>query len=113
MAKKQLKKEMEGPKRQHSRNFREELFEFLDDLKLEIADGAEFDRDFKPHTMPNPDDDFDTDVEPGLYELFERSGLDIAAPGHWQFLLVVILNTMGPDWTESSPTGPRRRKTIS
>jgi hypothetical protein len=101
MAKKKLKKEIDGKKRQHSRNFREELFEFLVDVRRDIADGAEFHRDFKPHTMPNPDDDFeaDTDAEPGLYELFERSGLDISAPGHWQFLLIAMLNAMGPDWT--------------
>lgn len=93
VAKKQLKKQVEGPKKQHSRNFREELFEFLDDVKRGIEDGDEWEREFN---HPNEPDD---ESEQGLAELFNRSGLDITAPGHWQFLLVAVLNAYGENWT--------------
>lgn len=98
MTKKPLKKASEGPKRQHSRNFREELFEFLDDVK---RDGDEWQPEFSPH-IP------DEDSAPGLVEMFDRAGLDINAPGHWQFMLVAVVNAyanywtrMTRDWTES------------
>ncbi|MBW7964153.1 hypothetical protein [Bradyrhizobium sp. BR 10261] len=92
MTKKPLKKESEGPKRQHSRNFREELFEFLDDVKQGIEEGDDWESEFKPH-IP------DEDSAPGLVEMFERAGLDINKPGHWQFMLVAVVNAYGEYWT--------------
>ena len=92
MVKKRLKKEDAGPKKQHSRNFREELFEFLDDVKKDIEAGDEWPREFDPGS---PDDDSAVALE----QLFVRSGLDITAPGHWQFMLVAVLNAYGENWT--------------
>jgi len=89
VTKKTLKKASEGPKRQHSRNFREELFEFLDDVK---RDGDDWPGEFSP-LVP------DEDSAPGLVEMFDRAGLDINKPGHWQFMLVAVVNAYAKYWT--------------
>ncbi|MGF6311895.1 hypothetical protein ABIB82_005872 [Bradyrhizobium sp. i1.8.4] len=92
MTKKPLKKASEGPKRQHSRNFRDELFEFLAEVKQGIEEGDDWEREFKPHVP-------DEDSAPGLVEMFNRAGLDINKPGHWQFMLVAVVNAYAKYWT--------------
>lgn len=89
MVKKRLKKEVDGPKKQHSRNSQEELFEFLDDVK---RDGDDWPGEFSP-LVP------DEDSAPGLVEMFDRAGLDINKPGHWQFMLVAVVNAYANNWT--------------
>jgi hypothetical protein len=100
---KELKKQFEGPKKQHSRHFREELLEFLDDVKKGIDEGDEWGREFKPH-IP------DEDTAPGLVEYFERSGWDITAPGHCQDMLFAVWNAYGKNWTRVVTTWPESEK---
>lgn len=78
-----------APKNRYNR---EELMEVLDDLREDIEKGETFHREFSPEL---PDDG---DLAPGLAELFQRSGLDPTAPGHWQLLLLTISNAMHPNW---------------
>lgn len=74
--------------RQHSRHFREEFLEFLDIVRSDVENGADFDRDFGVDTEIIFDPDLTTDL--GSY--FKRSMLDYKAPGHWQFLFVALTN---------------------
>jgi hypothetical protein len=78
-----------SPKHRYNR---EELMAVLDDLREDVENGETFHREFSPH-LPN-----DSDLAPGLPELFRRSGLDPAAPGHWQLLLLTISNAIHPNW---------------
>src|SRR4051794_11617666 len=94
MAKQPLKKQQEGPRKPHSRNFRAELYEFLDDVKKEIEGGEQFGREFEADPKA-----IDDDCAVGLRDMFNRAGLDITAPGHWQFMLVAVVNAYGKNWT--------------
>lgn len=94
MAKQPLKKEQAGPRRPHSRYFRDELKEFLGFIRSEIEGGEQFNREFEAD--PKAIDD-DCAVE--LEAMFNRAGLDITAPGHWQFMLVAVVNAYGNNWT--------------
>lgn len=65
--------------------FREGLHDLLAVIKADVALGETF--------MPEFDKDTEIDeATAGLGEIFELSGLDINAPGHWQLLLVAVLN---------------------
>jgi hypothetical protein len=86
--------------RQKSRHFREMLQEVLSDFKDDMESDEPWSPDFDPYA------DTDPDAAPGLIELFQGSGMDLRAPGHWQILLVAVLNAIhreapGPDetWT--------------
>lgn len=94
MTKKPLKKQHVGKRKPHSRYFRDELREFLDLIKTEIEEGETFAREFE--SDPKAIDD---DCAVGLSNMFERAGLDITAPGHWQFMLVAVVNAYGKTWT--------------
>jgi hypothetical protein len=77
-----------SPKNRYNRD---DLMAVLDELREDIEKGAKFQRKFNPYL---PDDD----LVPGLAELFRRSGLDSAVPGHWQTLLVMIAMAIHPSW---------------
>lgn len=94
MTKKPMKKQRGGQQKPHSRHFRDELWDFLDFIKKEIEAGETFDREFE--SDPKAIDD---DCAVGLSSMFERAGLDITAPGHWQFMLVAVVNAYGKSWT--------------
>jgi hypothetical protein len=94
MAKQPLKKQQQSPRKPHSRYFREELYEFLDFIKSEIEGGERFEREFEADPKA-----IDDDCAVGLINMFNRSGLDITAPGHWQFMLVAVVNAYGKNWT--------------
>ena len=78
-----------SPKNRYSRD---DLLALLDEVHEDIGNGATFQRTFDPHL---PDDE---EVAPGLAEMFQRSGLDFTAPGHWQTLLVMISMAIHPNW---------------
>jgi hypothetical protein len=93
LAKKILKKQLPGKKKQHSRSFREEHWQFLDQVRKDyLEDGEEPIREFDP-TVP------EDEIAAGLAQMFERAGLDPTAPGHWQFMLVAVVNAYGRNWT--------------
>lgn len=94
MAKQKLKKQQEGPRKSHSRHFRDELDEFLADVKKDIDGGAQFEREFEADPKA-----IDDDCAVGLIAMFDKAGLDITAPGHWQFMLVAVVNAYGKNWT--------------
>ena len=79
--------ESENKKVQKSRHFRELFLEFLDVVREDVDDGESPFREF--HGDPNSlDDDCTTDLE----SYFDRAGLEVESPGHWQFLLVALVN---------------------
>ena len=73
---------------QQSRIFRELFLEFLDEIREDNERDGGPDRSFSDH--PPLDEDSTTDLQ----EYFDRAGLDISAPGHWQFLLVALTNAV-------------------
>lgn len=98
MVKKPLKKEQPRKSRQLLIQRTKEFVEFMDTIKVDQG----IPREFNAH-VPHPEDVV------RLAEMFERSGLDINAPGHWQSLLCTMANFFldAPptrevtDWTES------------
>lgn len=72
-----------------SRNFRERLREFLIEWREDTAN-----EDLRREFQHDPELDLDPEVTGDLGELFQISGLDPAAPGHWQLLTVAIVNFM-------------------
>ncbi len=57
--------------------FREEFWNILTTIRDDIALGEKFPRRFSSDTDPEP---------PCINDLFEYTGLDVNAPGHWQLL---------------------------
>jgi hypothetical protein len=85
-----------------SRNFRKRLSEFLIEFKEDTAEIENHPREFDD----DPRSSTDPDCTGDLAALFAKSGLDPTAPGHWQLLLVAVVNfatlqERGPDpkWT--------------
>lgn len=64
--------------------FRDEFWELLNAIRSDVDVGERFPRQFSP--------EFDSKICHGLREVFEISGLDVKAPGHWQLLLKGMLN---------------------
>lgn len=69
------------------RMFRESLHELLDVIKSDVGLGETFLPDFHEYEPEEIDE-----TTAGLREIFEFSGLSIDAPGHWQLLLIAVLN---------------------
>jgi hypothetical protein len=73
---------------QKSRKFRELFLEFLDELREDNERDGGPDRSFSD--APPLDEVSTTDLQ----EYFDRAGLDVSSPGHWQFLLVALTNAV-------------------
>lgn len=103
LVKKPLKKEQPRKSRQELIERTKEFIEFMDIVREDFDqdDGTdEHDYVFSAH-LP------DHDSARRLAEMFERSGMDYRAPGHWQFMLVAMCNffldetptRVATDWT--------------
>jgi hypothetical protein len=90
MARRPYKKESEERPKKPSRSMRKNFLEILDDIS---------ERSYPPKfKIPQKYDFTEEDGLIGVRQVFDRAGLDVRAPGHWQQIVIQFVSHVWPAW---------------